>query len=70
MTQRTTPTVMASRDACRILHSPEFLSPEWQARRKALVSDMPDRINKMREDGVRAGSNIESVERLEQYAFR
>ena len=32
---------------------------QWQARRKALVSDMPDRINKMREDGVRAGSNIE-----------
>lgn len=69
MTERTTPKVMASRDACRILHSPEFLLPEWQGRRKVLISDMPDRIQKMREDGVCAGTDIASVRKLEHYAF-
>ena len=69
MTQRTTPKVMASRDACRILHSPEFLSPEWQGRRKALMSDMSERIQMMREDKVRAGTDMASVQKLESYAF-
>lgn len=69
MMQRTTSKVMASRDACRILHSPEFLSPEWQGRRKVLISDMSDRIRKMREDGVRAGVDFASVQTLERYAF-
>ena len=69
MIQRTTPKVIASRDACRILHSHDFLSPEWHGQRKHLISDMPRRIQKMQEDNVCARSDIESVRKLEEYAF-
>ena len=69
MIARTTSKVIASREACRILHSPEFLSPEWQGRRKSCVPDMPQRLLEMRRAAAAAAPRPLSPAELDRLAF-
>ena len=66
MTERTTSKVLASRDACVILHSLDFLSPEWQLKRKSMVTDMPIRLQRMKDNGINASSTPSD---LDKYGF-
>ena len=63
MIDRTTSKVLASREACQLLHNMDFLSSEWQSKRKKVVPDMLERVAGMKKNNITAYSDPMDLDR-------